>query len=232
MSEPTTDPRIELRRARVFALLEDERDLGLVPLGVTLGEVVALSASATTQATLLDHAIALGASRAVQVVDAAIAEVDYLAVAHVLACAVRHLCEVTSGVPVIVLAGDRGRAAIGPAVAERLALPHLGAVASIESQQDRLLVERHSGPRRQRYRGSPPVVLACHLPASPQASGKAERPVEDLALDTLQITLPELRYRRRFRPEDGPAIPSRALLYGSTDRLDERLQRDGVWSKR
>lgn len=232
MSEPTTDPRIDLRPTRIFALLEDERDLGLVLVGAPLGEVVALTASATSRAALLEQALALGATRAVQVVDAAMAEVDYLAVAHVLACAVRHLCEVGSGPPVIVLAGDRGRGAIGPAVAERLALPHLGAVARVEMQQDRILVERHCGQWRRRYRGSPPIVLACILPTAPPAGERGGASVEDLGLDTLQITLPELRYRRRFRPESGPPIPCRALLYGSIERLDERLQRDGIWRRR
>ena len=235
MSEPTTNPRIELARPMIFALLEDARDLPLLGIAAGLGEVVALSVRGTSSAdtTLLD-ALARGASRAVQVSDPIFDAVDYLAVAHTLACAVRHLCVPHGSPPVVVLAGDRGRGAVGPAVAERLTLPHLGAVYGVELARDHLLVDRQLGASVQRLRGTPPVVLACVLPREAPAPVAATPSVELelLDLDALHITQQELLHRRRFRPEPGAALPSAPRVFASVDRLADRLARDGVWPHR
>ncbi|MEO6955037.1 MAG: hypothetical protein ABI321_24770 [Polyangia bacterium] len=235
MSEATTNPRIELTRPMIVALLEDARDLPLVSIGARLGDVVALSVrdNASPDATLLD-ALTRGASRAVQVSDPIFDSVDYLAVAHTLACAIRHLCERLGAPPVVVLAGDRGRGAVGPAVAERLSLPHLGAVYGVEVARDHLLVDRQLGSSIQRLRGTPPVVLACVLPAlTPTARASApSSTVELLELEALHITQQELLHRRRFRPEPGAAVASAPRVLASVDRLADRLARDGVWPKR
>ena len=235
MSEPTTNPRIGLARPMIFALLEDARDLSLVSLAAGLGEVIALSVRGTSSpdATLLG-ALARGASRAVQISDPIFDNVDYLAVAHTLACAVRHLCAPLGVPPVVVLAGDRGRGAVGPAVAERLSLPHLGAVYAVELARDHLLVDRQLGATVQRLRGTPPVVLACVLPreAPVPVSASPFVEVELLDLEALHITQQELLHRRRFRPEPGPALPSTPRLFASVDRLADRLARDGVWPHR
>jgi electron transfer flavoprotein alpha/beta subunit len=226
-------------RPVVFVLLEDERDLALVPAAVPLGDVVALSCAAAVEGervdALLQRAASLGAGRQVRVVDPVILGVDYLAIAHVLACAVRHLSESRSDSPVLVLAGDRGRGAVGPAVAERLAVPHLSAVRAARFERDRLLVERVGGADMRRYLGAPPVVLDWALPPGPpspaasDAQREAKPSVETLSLDTLQITAPELQYRRRFRPQGGAGPRSRPHLVSNVESLGDRLTRDGLW---
>ncbi len=235
MSEPTTNPRIELVRPLIFVLLEDARDLPLVGMASPLGEVVALSVrvSPAPDATLLD-ALARGAARAVQVSDSLFDSVDYLAVAHTLACTVRFLCAPLGSPPVVVFAGDRGRGAVGPAVAERLSLPHLGAVYAVELSRDHLLVDRQLGPGVQRLRGTPPVVLACVLAPEARAAPAAApgKAIEPLDLEALHITSQELLHRRRFRPTEGPAPAGRPRVLASVERLTDRLARDGVWPQR
>ena len=222
-------------RPLVFALIEDARDLGLLAIASPLGEVVAVHACAEADAARGNEALLAagqhGASRAVRISDVVLTGVDYLAVAHVLACAVRHLCEGRPDALVIVLSGDRGRGAVGPAVAERLAVPHLGSVRQIELKEDRLVVDRLCGAELRRYAGVPPIVLACSLPSKLAADDAAKAPlsIEVLTLDTLQITAPELQYRRRFRPAEGGVPRPRPHLVSSVETLGDRLVRDGLW---
>ena len=222
-------------RPLVFVLLEDERDLPLLPLAAPLGDVLALSCAPSTENerldTLLRRARARGAARAARNTDPVIGGVDYLAIAHVLACAVRHLCEPRPDAPVLVVAGDRGRGAVGPAVAERLAVPHLGAVRAVQLDGARVLVDRLCGAELRRWAGSAPIVVAWTA-----AAATTEEPppdpalaVEQLALEALQITVPELQYRRRFRPEGGAAPPTRPHLVSNVELLGDRLARDGLW---
>jgi electron transfer flavoprotein alpha/beta subunit len=224
------------RAPLVFALLDEADDLGLVTVGRGLGDVIAISARPPTgEATddqLLSDAAALGAARLVLIADAVLAGVDYLAIAHVLACAVRHFCEARSDAPIIVLSGDRGRGAVGPAVAERLAVPHLCAAYQVALVDGRLLVDRVCGAELRRWVGAPPVVLACFLPtAAPPASAPSSKPpaIERVELETLQITAPELEYRQRFSPVDGVGPRPRPHVVSNIEHLGERLARDGLW---
>lgn len=215
---------------QVIALIEDARDLALVELARPLGEVIALAASAPPSAGP-DVLARAGAARAVRVTDPVLADVDYLAIAHVLACAVRHLGGARPASSVVVLAGDRGRGAVGPAVAERLTLPHFGAVRRVEVRgEGTLLVDRACGAELRRFAGPPPVVLVCALPETDASSGTSpDAQVEQIDLATLRITVPELQYRRRFRPAPGVGPRSRPHVVSNVELLGERLRRDGLW---
>ncbi len=237
-------------RPVIFTLLEDARDLPLVELGRSLGDVVVLSMSApTTDGDPLLVARRLGAARTVRIWDPALAGVDYLGIAHVLACAVRQLAEkpATDGAPaqvspVIVLASDRGRGAVGPAVAERLAVPHLGSVRAVEIADGQVVVARMCGTELRRFSGAPPVVLVCALGGAAVAVdstvGDATAPAphtegaptgETFDLAALQITAPELLYRRRFKPVPGDVPKRRPHVVANIEVLSQRLARDGLW---
>ena len=216
-----------------FVLLEDERDLGLVTLAAPLRETIALGCAPLDEServdALLRRAVAAGATRAIRIVDPVIAGVDYLAIAHVLACAVRHLIE-GAGSPsrIVVLAGDRGRGAVGPAVAERLAITHLGAVQKVALDGERVLADRRCGAELRRFVGTAPVVLAI-APIPPCHAAAGDATIEALSLETLQITAPELQYRRRFRPTVGAGPMPRPHLVSNIEHLGDRLRRDGLW---
>jgi hypothetical protein len=221
-------------RAAFYVLLEDERDLGLVDLAASHGDVTALSCAAASEQTRMDvllrDAAARGARRLARIADPVLAGVDYLAVAHVLACAVRHLAEASPDTPAVLIAGDRGRGAVGAAVAERLSLPHVGAVRRIGVDGTRVIADRLCGAELRRYSAPAPVVLVCvPPPASPADGVPVEAPIESLSLEALHITAPELQYRRRFRPVLGAGPPSRPHLVSNIEHLGDRLLRDGLW---
>ncbi|HUQ06447.1 MAG TPA: hypothetical protein VM261_28280 [Kofleriaceae bacterium] len=223
----------------VFALLDEPDDLPLVGIGRALGELIAVSArplpAAAATDELLVGACARGAARAVRIADPVLAGVDYLATAHVLACAVRYLCEVRSDAPIVVLVGDRGRGAVGPAVAERLAVPHLGGVRQVALADGKLIIDRVCGADVRRVSGPPPVVLACvasAAPSMPVEQTGAPAQVERVELETLQITAPELQYRQRFAPVHGAGPHARPYVVANVEHLCERLERDGLWPLR
>jgi electron transfer flavoprotein alpha subunit len=221
----------------VVALLEDERDLRLLPIASALGDTTVLTVAAPggrarAEATLA-HAMHAGAQAAVILVDPILENVDYLAVAHVLACAVRHICDSKPDASLVLFAGDRGRGAVGPAVAERLSMPHLGAVVAVEARDASLCVTRRHGATLRSYSGTPPVLLACALPAiAPNSlvdSPATTATMLSLDLETLKITTPELQYRRHFRPAAGVGPSPRPHLVSNVEMLSERLMRDGLW---
>jgi electron transfer flavoprotein alpha/beta subunit len=220
----------------VIALLEDERDLALLPIASALGETTALTVAAQggrarAEATLA-RAMHAGAKAAVILVDPILENVDYLAIAHVLACAVRHLCDAKPDAPIVLFAGDRGRGAVGPAVAERLSMPHLGAVVGVEARDASLRVTRRHGPTLRSYSGAPPVLLACALPTAAAPSPAVDAPaaaILSLDLATLKITTPELQYRRHFRPAAGVGPSPRPHVVSNVEMLSQRLVRDGLW---
>src|SRR5690606_25246252 len=94
------------------------------------GEVIAVSAGAESINDVLTRALAMGADRAIQIHLDRVNELDTLAVARVLADAVRGL-EAD-----LVLTGqnsdDYATGQIGPQVAELLGLPQVSSVTGIE----------------------------------------------------------------------------------------------------
>ena len=227
-TEPTTQPRVVTGLPSVFVLVEDERDLPLLPLTEALGPATVLS---VTNAEHAEVAFLHGAEHVVTIWDDALSGVDYLGIGHVLACAVRHLCELRGSTGVIVIAGDRGRGAVGPAVAERLSVPHFGAVSGVSLDKNGLAFDRRIGSALRAYRGAPPAVLC--LPLSGLAATATEAPrdrvVASLDLATLGITPAELTYRRNFLPTAGATPRRKPHVVASTAILIDRLVRDGIW---
>ncbi len=232
-SEPTTQPRVVTGLPSVYALLEDDRDLLLLARSEALGPVTTLTvASPELSEPLCRAALARGAEFTVSVWDAALEGVDYLGVAHVLACAVRNLCEARSATAVLVLAGDRGRGAVGPAVAERLSVPHFGSVEDVSLDKNGLHFSRRFGAQLRSYRGAPSVVLGLAQRVAPVADLDATpvtaQTLKSLDLAALGITSAELTYRRNFQPTDGPC-PRQNPRVTTADELAARLGRDGLW---
>lgn len=146
------------------------------------------------------------AARAVRLWHPVLEVTDYLGLATALAAAIRTLDAR------LVLAGDRGRGAVGPAVAERLDLPHLCGVLSARLGAEGLEVERHTSAGPQHLRGPAEAVL-CLLPSRPSTrpqppeDGLAEPKVEVevLTLEQVGLSAAELLHRRRLAV--GPDAP-------------------------
>jgi electron transfer flavoprotein alpha/beta subunit len=159
-------------------VLLDEHDDAALRLGLALGPVTALRAGPPEDDALLQRALRAGATRAVRLWDPVLAETDYLGLATALAAAARSLGRR------LVIAGDGAEGAVGPALADRLDLPHLSGVLGAAwhtpeggAEGDRRLeVERRTTAGRQRLRGPAEAVLCVAAGAAPAgiADGAAE----------------------------------------------------------
>ncbi|MCX5998086.1 MAG: electron transfer flavoprotein subunit beta/FixA family protein [Chloroflexi bacterium] len=105
------------------------------------GTVTAISMGPPQAERSLREALAMGADRAVWLCDRAFAGSDTLATSYVLAQAVRKLGNFD-----LILCGkqtsDGNTAQVGPELAERLGLPQVTSVRSLEIRQDQLGAER------------------------------------------------------------------------------------------
>jgi electron transfer flavoprotein alpha/beta subunit len=214
---------------RTVALLHRAADLALVRAGVGLGACTAVTVAPEAQARpLLTAARAAGAVRAVQLWDAALDGNDYLATATALAAAVR----ATAGDPTLpatlILAGDRGRGAVGPALAERMQLPLLGQVLAIERDGKRVMARRRFRAVLKLYAAELPVVICLlvdenvSLPSAPPAE------IEAWTLARAGLTAAELTYRKRFLPHPSPGPEQVARRLSDAHALAERLRADGL----
>jgi electron transfer flavoprotein alpha/beta subunit len=209
---------------RTAALLHRPADLAAVRLAARLGDALVL-AVAPDNDEVRKLLAGSGARRAVRLWDEALDGVDYLGVALALAGAVRKLGDVQ-----VVVCGDSGTAAVGPALAERLGWPHLGRVHDAWMEKDRLHVRRRGTEGLRKLAAAPPALLCLaddgvtHSPGEPSG----EIAVEGWTLSDASLTAAELSYRRSFRPQpaEGPkAVPRR---FADVPSLLARLRADGL----
>ena len=192
---------------RAIALVKRAADVALVRAAAALGETVAVAVGAEADVLpVLAGARAAGAARLVRLWDPGLETTDYLGVAYTLAAAIRTLGDPTA-TPTVILAGDRGRGVVGPAVAERLGVPLLGQVLAIELGGDGKRVARRRGREIVRSYAAALPALVCVLvdAAAPSASGDAGE-VESWTLSKVGLSAAELSYRKHFatRPAKGP----------------------------
>ena len=223
---------------RAVVLLRRAADLPLVRAAAALGETTALTATADDDATraLLTAAKAGGATRLVRVWDPSLEAADYLGVAYVLAAAVRAIVGDLSVTPTLVVAGDRGRNCVGPAVAERLGVPLLGQALAIAEDAGKLRVQRRSRSLV-RTLASPPPALICLIvddTTPPALHEGAHADVENWTLSKVGMSAAELAYRRRFAPAAAPGMhpPSPPLVLPNAAALVTRLRADGLLPSR
>jgi electron transfer flavoprotein alpha/beta subunit len=224
---------------RAIALLRYADDLVALRVGVSLGETVALTLAPPGDEAkkLLTEARAAGAVRTLRLWDDALATTDYLGVAYALAATVRAALGDLSAPPTAILCGDRGRSAVGAAVAERLSLPHLSAVVGCAKMGDRVVARRRSGGRVRLYAAAPPLVLcvadasvvdATATAAAGWEAAASESPEEVWTLAQAGLQPHELAYRKRFRAQPLPGPTAAPRVFSDARKLADRLKRDGL----
>jgi len=221
---------------RVFALLHRATELHVVRIAASLGETTAvtIAAAGTAADELLQEAVSAGAVRCVRLWDDALAATDYLGVAYTLAATVRALAGDLVERPAVVVCGDRGRGAVGPALAERLGVPHLGDVVGAQVTDGRVVARRRSGPLVRLYAAKPPVVLCVageHRPGALTEAAGWTAAVADTEVWTLAqagLTGAELAYRKRFRPQPQEGPRGQPKLFPDAAALAARLRDDGL----
>jgi electron transfer flavoprotein alpha/beta subunit len=219
---------------RAVVLVRRAADLALVRAATALGETTALAATADDDATraLMTAAKAAGAARLIRVWDPSLEAADYLGVAYVLAAAVRAVAGDLAASPTVILAGDRGRNCVGPAVAERLGVPLLGQALSLSEHEGKLRVQRRSRALVRTLAGAPPALICLIVddttPQQPHSGDGAD--IESWSLSKVGMSAAELAYRRRFAPGKAPAphAPSPPLRLPDAAALVARLRADGL----
>jgi electron transfer flavoprotein alpha/beta subunit len=214
---------------KVLVLLA-KADAAALEVALALGkdETVALRAGPPEEEPLLHAAAAAGASRVVRLWDPVLADIDYLGLATALSAAARTLgCA-------LVVAGDRGEGAVGPAAAEGLDVPHLTGVLSAELTGQSLQVRRLTLAGIQTLRGPASAVL-CVVPRSldPLPPSAPACAVEVLGLADVGLTPEQLQHRRRLCvvQEGAPERPS-PRRFASAAELIARLREDGLLVRR
>jgi len=221
---------------RTVVLLHAVEDLAALRLGATLAEttVVAVAPAGDAAEALLSRARDDGAARTVRLWDESLAATDYLGVAYALSAMVRTAVGDLAAQPTVILCGDRGRGAVGAAVAERLQVPHLSDVIGAQLVDGRVVARRRAGAVVRLYAARPPVVLCVSATAGalpkPEAAGwtAAAGSTEDWTLEKVGLTPAELSYRKRFRPHPSPGPNATPRVFADVPSLLERLRSDGL----
>jgi electron transfer flavoprotein alpha/beta subunit len=222
---------------RAVALIRRAADLPIVGAAAKVGETVALIAAADDAETrsLLAAAKTAGAARLVRVWDPSLDAADYLGVAYVLAAAVR--AAVGELAATLIVAGDRGRGSVGPAVAERLGVPLLGQALTVGVHEGKLRVERRSRGLVRTLTSAPPALIGLLVDeATPPvlhesaAENGAAVDIESWTLSKVGMSAAELAYRRRFAPAPAPGMPAASppLRLPDAAALVARLRADGL----
>jgi electron transfer flavoprotein beta subunit len=206
---------------RTVALLKRPSDLCAAKLAVRLGDAVVISVAPDGDAVraLLSGS---GARRAIRLWDDAIDGVDYLGVALALAGAIRALGDVD-----LVVCGDEGTAAVGPALAERLGWPHLGRVLDVWVEDQKVFARRRAQNGLRKMVSAPPAVLCVAEDPSLTASA-GELAIDSWTLEEAKLTAAELGYRKSFRPQRKDGNQREPHKFADVSALVARLRADGL----
>jgi electron transfer flavoprotein alpha/beta subunit len=215
---------------RAIVLVKRAVDVALVRAARTLGgEILAVSVGNEADALpVLAAARAAGATRLVRLWDPGLETTDYLGVAYTLAATVRALGDPTAAATAIV-AGDRGRGVVGPAVAERLGLPLCGQVLTIEASDGKLVAKRRGRDAVRSFGAVPPAVVCLLLDGeATQANAADAGDVDSWNLSKVGLSAAELSYRKHFatRPKKGPTPKPRR--FADVAALAAQLRAEGL----
>jgi electron transfer flavoprotein beta subunit len=214
---------------RAIALVHRAADLALVRAAASLGSCTAVAVAPDVEAQpLLSAARAAGAARVVQLWDGALEGNDYLAVATALAATVRSVAGDAALPATLILAGDRGRGAVGPALAERMQLPLLGQVLAIERDGKRVMARRRFRTVIKLYAAELPAVVCLLVDENTPLPPAPPLELEPWGLARVGLTAAELTYRKRFLPHPSPGPEKVARRLPDARALAERLRADGL----
>jgi hypothetical protein len=211
---------------RALALVDGAADAAVVRAALAIGETTVLSVG-QDDAPLV-QACAAGAARALRLWDDALGAVDFLGLATALAAAARTALGDLAARPTVVVAGDRGRGAVGPAVAERLGLPHLTRILGVGVDDDRVIVRRHAHDHVRLFVAPPPCLICVLGDGTPLGDAGGTAAPETWTLAQAGLAVAEVGYRKRFRPQPGRGPVATPRAFADVPALVARLRSDGV----
>ncbi len=215
---------------RAIVLVKRAADVALVAAAKALGgETVALAVGAEADALpVLAAARAAGATRLVRRWDPGLETTDYLGVAYTLAAAIRAVGDPAAS-PTAILAGDRGRGIVGPAVAERLGVPLLGQVVAVAVDDGKLVARRRGRDVVRSYAAALPALVCVIVDGdAPPATASEAGAVESWTLTKVGLSAAELSYRKHFasKPAKGPLPKPRR--FADVGALAAQLRAEGL----
>lgn len=175
------------------------------------GEVVAVTVGADRAAETLRHCLAVGADKAVHIVDNGTTGDDALAVASALAAQIKKMPH--DLVFVSNKGTDSDRGAVGPMLAELLGLPYVGLVTEIEVDGSAVVVGRDvEGGAKEKFKVQLPAVICAQkgvrgepryasLPAIMKAKKK---PIETAAIEGDSASLRKVELEKLEYPPSRP----------------------------
>ena len=219
---------------RAIVLVHRAADVALVSAAAPLGgEIVALAVGTEADVLpVLAGARAAGAKRLVRLWDPGLETTDYLGVAYTLAAAIRAIGDPAAS-PTAIVAGDRGRGVVGPAVAERLGIPLLGQVTALSLDEGKLVAERRGRDVVRSYAAALPALVCVIVDGEPATAarasdaGEADATVESWTLTKVGLSAAELSYRKHFasKPAKGPVPKPRR--FDDASALAAQLRAEG-----
>ncbi|MCU1282927.1 MAG: electron transfer flavoprotein subunit beta [bacterium] len=215
---------------RAIVLVKRAVDVALVRAAKALGgETIAISVGAEADALpVLAAARGAGATRLVRLWDPGLETTDYLGVSYTLAAAIRAIGDPTATATAIV-AGDRGRSVVGPAVSERLGVPLLGQILTIEERDGKLVAKRRGRDVVRSYAAAPPALVCLLLDGEATPASAADAgDVESWTLSKVGLSAAELSYRKHFatKPAKGPT--PKARKFEDVAALAAQLRAEGL----
>lgn len=197
-------------------------------------EVTALAAGPKAVTEVLYVALAMGVDRAVHVVDEMLPVEDELAVAAVLAAAIRHDPQGAD----LILCGkqniDNDAGELGPALAEYLGLPHVGAVTQLEVAADgsSLTAHRRIEGADEIVQTKLPALLTCEkglveprFPSLPKLMKAKKQPIETISPGDLPGTGTLATARSLVTLSPPPPRPACTYLEGEPPEMARELVR-------
>ncbi len=197
------------------------------------GHITALSFGAESAEDSLRKALAMKADAATLVINDGHAHPDPLAVACVLAAAIRK-----AGIPEIIMvgreSGDWGVGQTGGLLAEELGLPCVSFVDSIELNGDRLKLRRQTDTGFEIVEAKTPVVLTItnndqnvpRVPKTRDVMMSFRQPLGKLTLDELGIDAAEMRAGNSYYEvvELGIPVKDNSCEFVAGDSLEAKVE--------
>lgn len=164
-----------------------EQAVQLREKGQPVEEIVALTAGPDKAAEILRTALAMGADRAIHLVDPALAAHDEVYLAQALALVIKQQPQPFDLIITGKQAIDMDAGELGPALAEFLGLPHVGAVVGLEAAGSTLKLRRRVEGAEEHMECSLPLLFTCEkglvearYPSLPNLMKAKKKPLDTL----------------------------------------------------
>ena len=197
------------------------------------GQITALTFGAVSAEDTLRKALAMKADQAVLVANDGHPHPDVLAVAQVLAGAIRKLGSYDL-VMVGRESGDWGVAQTGGLLAEELGLPCVSFVDQIEANGDSLIVKRQTDNGWEKLEAKPPLVVTItnnefNVPRIPKTRDimlSARQPITKWSLEDIGVNAAEIRAGGSYSEVVDLAVPVKEVNceFVSGDTLEQKVE--------